>query len=135
MNVLPLRGKQALKVPPGFSKGVVESDVLSLLQELDFLLLILEQAPDDQDLTERACRAMQGLGQMVGRHGFHEAEELAGEVARVLEPACQGLRQLDARSVRLALAALSQIHAILDPSMDQNGENTKRIVQGLLMEW
>ncbi len=98
-------------------------------------LQTLEQTGEDLALVHYISRSMGTFHQMALLRGLQEIADLAWHVSRALEQteACQSKQTKSV--VSLSLAAVSQIQALLNPSVEEAGKNAQRIVYGLLRNW
>ncbi|MBF0340679.1 MAG: hypothetical protein HQL95_06895 [Magnetococcales bacterium] len=97
-------------------------------------LKTVEERGGDAVLTDHISRSMGAFHQVAALRGLNEVADLALSVARALE-STPGKHQTARQVVVLSLAAVSQIQWLLNPSLEEAGENARRIIHGLLEQW
>ena len=85
-----------------------------LLPELENALLELSDNPDDQDLINRAFRALHTLKGSGAMFGFDRLAELAHEVETVFDNVRDGHYRVDHALVELTLTAKDQFQLLID---------------------
>jgi hypothetical protein len=131
------------------SAGDSETQVVRLVTRRDFIdegllflddfeqtVLYLANSSGDGDVWQWLAESMVGFRDDAALHHLYDASFLASEIAQVFVSRKRGgkRKQLSSNTLYLVYAALSQLRFMLAPSLNGSGENSLRIMTGLMRE-
>jgi hypothetical protein len=116
------------------TRRVFIDEGLIFLDNFEKIVLSLSKKTCNIELNRWLSLSMTDFRNGAAIHNLGEVSLLAEEVSRVFRSRERSPQQLSAHSLFLVQAALSQLRLMLAPSLDGAGENSLRIMTGLMRE-